>query len=59
MFGVHASPLIHGAKQAEDLQDAVDGRDVIGQAEGLLMERSPSPAARPSRCSWSPRSAPG
>jgi hypothetical protein len=39
MFGVQAAALIYGAEQAEQLRIAVDSRDVIGQAKGILMER--------------------
>ena len=31
--------LLNGAHQATHLQRAVDSRDLIGQAEGILMER--------------------
>ncbi|WP_312030505.1 GAF and ANTAR domain-containing protein [Actinomycetospora sp. TBRC 11914] len=39
IFGVQAAALIHGAEQARHLQAAVDARDVVGQAKGILMER--------------------
>ncbi|WP_433783942.1 GAF and ANTAR domain-containing protein [Actinomycetospora sp. CA-101289] len=39
LFGVQASLLLYGADTAEHLQRAVDGRDEIGQAKGILMER--------------------
>ncbi|CAA9280258.1 MAG: hypothetical protein AVDCRST_MAG54-3548 [uncultured Actinomycetospora sp.] len=31
--------LLHGADTAHHLQKAVDSRDLIGQAKGILMER--------------------
>ena len=31
--------LLHGADRATDLQRALDSRDLIGQAKGILMER--------------------
>jgi hypothetical protein len=39
LFGVQASMLLYGAETAAHLQRAVDSRDVIGQAKGILMER--------------------
>ncbi|WP_433787593.1 GAF and ANTAR domain-containing protein [Actinomycetospora sp. CA-101289] len=39
LFGVQAAVLLHGSEQAEHLGKAVDSRDVIGQAKGILMER--------------------
>jgi hypothetical protein len=39
LFGVQASLLLYGADQATHLQRAVDSRDLIGQAKGILMER--------------------
>jgi hypothetical protein len=39
LFGVQAALLLYGADQAGQLQRAVDSRDVIGQAKGILMER--------------------
>ena len=39
LFGVQASLLLYGAETAAHLQRAVDSRDVIGQAKGILMER--------------------
>ncbi|GLZ50296.1 hypothetical protein Acsp06_64810 [Actinomycetospora sp. NBRC 106375] len=39
LFGVQASMLLHGSEQAVHLGRAVDSRDVIGQAKGVLMER--------------------
>ena len=39
LFGVQAAMLLHGSEQAAHLGRAVDSRDVIGQAKGVLMER--------------------
>ena len=39
MFGIQASLLLYGAETATHLQRAVDSRDLIGQAKGILMER--------------------
>jgi hypothetical protein len=39
LFGAQASLLLYGATQAVHLQKAVDSRDLIGQAKGILMER--------------------
>ncbi|MDD7968087.1 GAF and ANTAR domain-containing protein [Actinomycetospora lemnae] len=39
LFGVQAAMLLYGSEQAVHLQRAVDTRDVIGQAKGILMER--------------------
>lgn len=39
LFGVEAALLLYGSQHARYLQQAVDSRDVIGQAKGLLMER--------------------
>jgi hypothetical protein len=39
LFGVQAAMLLHGSEQAVHLARAVDSRDVIGQAKGVLMER--------------------
>jgi hypothetical protein len=38
-FGVQAALLLYGANTATQLQRAVDSRDLIGQAKGILMER--------------------
>jgi hypothetical protein len=38
-FGVQAAMLCYGADTAAQLQRAVDSRDLIGQAKGILMER--------------------
>ncbi|MEJ2889707.1 GAF and ANTAR domain-containing protein [Actinomycetospora aeridis] len=39
LFGLQAAALLFGADTARHLQHAVDSRDVIGQAKGILMER--------------------
>ena len=39
LFGVQAAMLLYGSQSAANLQRAVDSRDVIGQAKGILMER--------------------
>ena len=39
LFGIQASILLYGAETAAQLQRAVDSRDLIGQAKGILMER--------------------
>jgi hypothetical protein len=39
LFGVQAALLLYGADQASHLQKAVDSRDLIGQAKGILQER--------------------
>ncbi|NMO90597.1 GAF and ANTAR domain-containing protein [Actinomycetospora sp. TBRC 11914] len=39
LFGVQAAMLLYGSEQAAHLQRAVDSRDVIGQAKGILIER--------------------
>ena len=39
LFGVQAAMLLYGADTAAQLQRAVDSRDLIGQAKGILMER--------------------
>jgi hypothetical protein len=39
LFAIQAAVLLFGASRAEQLQHAVDTRDVIGQAKGILMER--------------------
>lgn len=39
IFGVQAGLVLFGHEQNGDLQEAADGRDVIGQARGILMER--------------------
>ncbi len=39
LFALQAAGLIFGANRAVQLQEAVETRDVIGQAKGILMER--------------------
>src|ERR1700712_2899028 len=39
LFGVQASTLFYGAEQARALQAGIEGRDVIGRATGILIER--------------------
>jgi hypothetical protein len=39
LFGIQAAVLLYGADTATHLQRAVDSRDLIGQAKGLLRER--------------------
>jgi hypothetical protein len=39
LFGVQGAMLLYGADTAAQLQRAVDSRDLIGQAKGILMER--------------------
>ncbi len=39
LFGVQASLLLYGSDTAMHLQRAVDSRDLIGQAKGIVMER--------------------
>ncbi|WP_433786798.1 ANTAR domain-containing protein [Actinomycetospora sp. CA-101289] len=39
LFGVQATLLLYGASQVALLQKAVDSRDLIAQAKGILMER--------------------
>ncbi|NMO93090.1 GAF and ANTAR domain-containing protein [Actinomycetospora sp. TBRC 11914] len=39
LFGVQAALLLYGASQARHLQRAVDSRDLIGRAKGILAER--------------------
>ncbi len=39
LFGIQAALLLYGSEQAAHLQRAVDSRDLIGQAKGVLMER--------------------
>ena len=39
LFGLQAAALLFGADNAAHLQRAVESRDVIGQAKGILMER--------------------
>lgn len=39
LFGAQAALLLYGSDQASHLQRAVDSRDLIGRAKGILMER--------------------
>ena len=39
LFGVQAAVLLYGNAQAQHLKRAVDSRDLIGRAKGVLMER--------------------
>jgi AmiR/NasT family two-component response regulator len=39
LFGTQAGLLIYGSNQAVHLQYALESRDLIGQAKGILMER--------------------
>jgi len=39
LFGIQAALLLHGTDVASHLQYALAGRDAIGQAKGILMER--------------------
>ncbi|MET0188792.1 MAG: GAF and ANTAR domain-containing protein [Pseudonocardia sediminis] len=39
LFGAQAALLLYGAGHAANLTDALETRDVIGQAKGILMER--------------------
>jgi hypothetical protein len=39
LFGVQAGLLLYGAQQVSHLQRAVDSRDLIGRAKGVLAER--------------------
>jgi hypothetical protein len=39
LFGIQAAMLLYGANTASHLQRAVDSRDLIGQAKGVLRER--------------------
>ena len=39
LFGIQAALVLFGANEASNLQRAVDSRDLIGQAKGILMER--------------------
>jgi hypothetical protein len=39
LFGIQAALLLYGASETAHLQRAVDSRDLIGRAKGILMER--------------------
>lgn len=40
VFAAHAAVAIAGARQHEQLEQALVSRDVIGQAKGIIMERN-------------------
>jgi GAF domain-containing protein len=46
IFASHAAIALSAARQEENLRHALDGRDLIGQAKGILMERYRLPAAQ-------------
>jgi len=39
IFAAHAAIALSAARQEQNLRTALDGRDLIGQAKGILMER--------------------
>jgi len=39
VFAAHAAIALSAARQEQNLRSALDGRDLIGQAKGILMER--------------------
>jgi GAF domain-containing protein len=39
LLGAHAGVVLHAAQQARNLRQALESRDAIGQAKGILMER--------------------
>src|SRR4051794_18480367 len=39
LFATHAAIAMAGAQQQQQLRDAIEFRDLIGQAKGILMER--------------------
>jgi hypothetical protein len=39
LFGLQAALLLYGANHARHLRQALESRDLIGQAKGILMER--------------------
>ena len=39
LFGVEAGALLYGCRQVSQLEHALQSRDVIGQAKGILIER--------------------
>ena len=43
LFASQAAMLLHGSEQVVHLGRAVDSRDVIGQAKGVLMTRGADP----------------
>ena len=46
LFASHAAVALAGARHEEHLRTAMDNRDVIGQAKGILMERHKVTAAQ-------------
>jgi transcriptional regulator with GAF, ATPase, and Fis domain len=46
LFAAHAAIAYAGARKQEHLERALDARDVIGQAKGILMERYGMPGHR-------------
>ncbi|MEJ2867473.1 ANTAR domain-containing protein [Actinomycetospora sp. OC33-EN08] len=46
LFAAQAALALHGAKRVQGLTIALDSRDVIGQAKGILMERFGVPQER-------------
>jgi GAF domain-containing protein len=46
IFASHAAIALSAARQEENLRHALDGRDLIGQAKGILMERHRLTAAQ-------------
>jgi GAF domain-containing protein len=46
LFATHAAVAMAGARQRDQLMGAADTRNVIGQAQGILMERFNIPADR-------------
>ncbi|GAA1846800.1 GAF and ANTAR domain-containing protein [Microlunatus capsulatus] len=45
LFASHAAVAMSGAQEQESLRGAIDSRDLIGQAKGILMERHKVTAA--------------
>jgi GAF domain-containing protein len=39
LIGAHAGVVLHAVAQAQNLRQALESRDAIGQAKGILMER--------------------
>ena len=39
LFALHAAPLLNGTREAQRFERALQSRDVIGQAKGILIER--------------------
>lgn len=40
MLGAHASVLVDASQRQRQLREAIESRDVIGQAKGILMVRA-------------------